>query len=58
VTASHRSIRIAVLVVLVGSGAAAAAAQTPAAAPVTAGWQDGFFIQTANGDFRLGLVAS
>src|SRR5688500_17599406 len=23
------------------------------AIPVTAGWQDGFFIQSANGDFRL-----
>ncbi len=29
------------------------------APPVTAGWQDGFFIQSANGDFRLqiGLLA-
>ena len=38
-----------------------AAAQAPAAPaqPFTAGWQDGFFIQTANGDYRLlfGLVA-
>jgi phosphate-selective porin OprO/OprP len=48
-------------------GAAAAAgasapsqAPTPApptpsaqAAPLTAGWRDGFFVQTANGDFRL-----
>jgi phosphate-selective porin OprO and OprP len=28
-------------------------APTPPAAPVTAGWQDGFFLQSANGDFRL-----
>ena len=28
---------------------------TPAATPVTAGWQDGFILQSANGDYRLGL---
>ena len=34
-------------------------AQTPAPAPVTAGWQDGFVLQSANGDNRLvlGLTA-
>lgn len=37
---------------------AASAQAPPAAAPatppaVTAGWQDGFFVQSANGDFRL-----
>ena len=38
------------------TSAAPAASQTPpAAAPVTAGWQDGFFIQSANGDNRLQL---
>jgi phosphate-selective porin OprO and OprP len=32
----------------------AVAQQTqPASPPVTAGWQDGFFIQSANGDYRL-----
>ena len=44
-----------------GASQAAPAAQTPQssqapaapASPVTAGWQDGFFIQSANGDFRL-----
>jgi phosphate-selective porin OprO/OprP len=36
-----------------------ASAQTPPAAPVTAGWQDGFFVQSADGNYRLlfGLVA-
>jgi phosphate-selective porin OprO/OprP len=43
----------AVLFVL---GAIPAAAQTPPANPVTAGWQDGFFIQSANGDFRLNFT--
>ena len=33
-----------------------ASAQAPATpAPVTAGWQDGFVIQSANGDYRLTL---
>lgn len=36
-----------------GPAAAAAAAQTPAPAQPVAGFQDGFFIQTANGDNRL-----
>ena len=33
--------------------AQSAPADKPADKPVTAGWQDGFFIQSANGDFRL-----
>ena len=37
------------------AGAPRAQAQTPAAAPVTAGWQDGFVIQSSNGDYRLTL---
>ena len=36
-------------------GATAAEAQTPPPAPITAGWQDGFLIQTANGDYRLAV---
>jgi phosphate-selective porin OprO/OprP len=36
-------------------GAPPAAAQTTSQAPITAGWQEGFLIQSANGDFRLGL---
>ena len=36
-------------------GAAPAAAQTTSQPPITAGWQEGFVIQSANGDFRLGL---
>ena len=37
--------------------ATSVAAQTPPAtpAPVTGGWQDGFILQTANGDYRLTL---
>ena len=47
------------VVACIALGAVPAAGQTPPANPVTAGWQDGFFIQSANGDFRLnfGLVA-
>ena len=38
---------------------AALVAQTPQPAPVSAGWQDGFVLQSANGDMRLvfGLTA-
>jgi hypothetical protein len=41
------------------AAAAAASQPAPAAPQPTAGFQDGFFIQTANGDNRLlfGLVA-
>lgn len=35
--------------------AAPAAAQTTSQPPITAGWQEGFVIQSANGDFRLGF---
>ena len=30
-----------------------AQAPPPAAPPFTAGWQDGFFVQSSNGDYRL-----
>jgi phosphate-selective porin OprO/OprP len=45
--------------VLVAVGAVSAAGQTPPGNQVVSGWQDGFFIQSANGDYRLnfGLVA-
>jgi phosphate-selective porin OprO/OprP len=38
---------------------ATAQGQTPSAPAPTAGWQDGFFVQSANGDYRLnfGMVA-
>ena len=54
--------RVAVLAALVAAVATPASAQTdpaPAGAPFTAGWQDGFVIQQANGDNRLvfGMVA-
>lgn len=45
------------LVLMMVSMSATALAQTPAPAsapqPVTAGWQDGFVLQTGNGDYRL-----
>ena len=53
---AHRVIAAAVFVL----NTRVAAAQTqPATPPVTAGWQDGFFVQSANGDYRLniGMVA-
>ena len=55
-SACHRSVRVAAATVLVALSAATAGAQTPPANPVTAGWQDGFFIQSANGDFRLNFT--
>jgi len=39
-------------------GVLAQAAQTPATPPVTAGWQDGFVVQSANGDNRIVLGAT
>jgi hypothetical protein len=33
-------------------------ANPPSAPPITAGWQDGFVLQTGNGDFRLQLGLS
>jgi phosphate-selective porin OprO/OprP len=60
VSLRHRSVRhAAAAAVLVSLSAATAGAQTQAANPVTAGWQDGFFVQSANGDYRLniGMVA-
>ena len=62
-SSSRRSVRGAAaavaVVACIALRAVPAAGQTPPANPVTAGWQDGFFIQSANGDFRLnfGLVA-
>src|SRR5262245_8959687 len=48
---------LALSCLLAGSFIHSASAQTPAPPPppVTAGWQDGFVIQTANGDYRLTL---
>jgi phosphate-selective porin OprO/OprP len=54
---SHRRWHgIAAAAVLIAFGAGPAAAQTPPANPVTAGWQDGFFIQSANGDYRVNFT--
>lgn len=41
------------------SGGSAQTPSQPAAPPFTAGWQDGFVVQSTNGDFRLvlGMVA-
>ncbi len=49
----REAIRAVSTLVLAGCLASQAAAQT--SAPLTAGWQDGFFIQSADGNFRLGL---
>ena len=43
----------AALFVLSASPAMAQGSGTPAPPPVTAGWQDGFYVQSANGDYRL-----
>jgi phosphate-selective porin OprO/OprP len=43
----------AILICLGSATSAAAQAATPA--PITAGWQDGFVIQSANGDYRLNV---
>ena len=50
--------RVAAVALLAVATAAGAAAQAPPP-PVTAGWNDGFFLQTPNGDNRLqiGFVA-
>jgi phosphate-selective porin OprO/OprP len=53
VTISPRFVPVLVAVALV-IPAPPAAAQPPSG-PVTAGWQDGFVIQSANGDYRLNL---
>ena len=60
---SHRYVVAALAAVLIPSAASFAFAQSPTSPkpvpPITAGWQDGFFIQSTNGDFRLqiGLLA-
>jgi phosphate-selective porin OprO/OprP len=58
VSSRERAVRGAVVATLLALSTTAAA-QTPPATPVTAGWQDGFFLQSANGDYRLviGMVA-
>ena len=52
-----RTVRVGVIAVGVVASAAIAHAQTTAqpTPPVTAGWQDGFVLQTPNGDNRLVL---
>jgi phosphate-selective porin OprO/OprP len=60
VSSPHRSIGgAAAAAAVLALSAVPAAGQTPPANPVISGWQDGFFIQSANGDYRLnfGLVA-
>lgn len=54
-----RALVTAVLAAVLSPGVASAQQAPPPAAPFTAGWQDGFVLQTANGDYRLvlGLVA-
>ena len=52
----HRSLRVAAAAAFVALCTVPAAAQTPPANPVTGGWQDGFFVQSANGDFRLNFT--
>jgi phosphate-selective porin OprO and OprP len=49
----HRVFRGAAAAALVALAAVSASAQTRPANPVTTGWQDGFFIQSADSDFRL-----
>lgn len=55
----HRTVCVAIFTAVFALRSRAASAQTqPAPAPI-AGWQDGFFVQSANGDYRLnfGMVA-
>jgi len=47
-----RWLRIVLMIAAIPATARAQATQTPAP-PVTAGWQDGFVLQTPNGDNRL-----
>jgi|RhiMethySRZTD1v2_1073278.scaffolds.fasta_scaffold03117_2 phosphate-selective porin OprO and OprP len=49
---SMRWLRIVLMIAAIPATARAQATQTPAP-PVTAGWQDGFVLQTPNGDNRL-----
>jgi phosphate-selective porin OprO and OprP len=56
VSSRHRWFQGASAAALVALAAVPAAAQTQPANPVTTGWQDGFFIQSANGDFRLNFT--
>jgi phosphate-selective porin OprO/OprP len=55
VSSRRQSLQVVFALLLGALGAAPAAAQTTAQAPVAAGWQNGFVIQSADGDFRLGL---
>ena len=52
---SSRVVLVVVIVKAVMSGMAWAQTPEPPPAPVTAGWQDGFVLQSANGDNRLVL---
>ena len=58
-SARHRTVCVAIFTALFALRARAAAAQTPPTPAPIAGWQDGFFVQSANGDYRLnfGMVA-
>src|SRR5947199_4691730 len=54
---SHTQRRLAIVLAVVMTSflvrVSAASAQEPAAAPVVAGWNDGFFVESADGDYRL-----
>jgi phosphate-selective porin OprO/OprP len=53
-----KSFRLALLFIVLGVVASNAQAQgTPAPAAQSAGWRDGFFIQSDNGDYRLQVGA-
>jgi phosphate-selective porin OprO/OprP len=52
---SRRSFVIAVIPVVAAAAAPQAQAQTPAPPAVVAGWNEGFFLQTADGTHRLQL---
>jgi phosphate-selective porin OprO/OprP len=56
VSLGDRIFRAAAVAAFVAMGAVSAVAQSQPASPITAGWQDGFFIQSAAGDFRLNLT--
>jgi phosphate-selective porin OprO/OprP len=58
-TSKSRHVCHALLVAALATVPGTAAAQTADAPPFTAGWRDGFAMQTENGDYRLqfGLVA-
>jgi len=51
------SFRLSLLALIIGVAASAQAQGTSAPAAQTAGWRDGFFIQSDNGDYRLQVGA-